>query len=379
MKRLLAVCAVISVVALVGLVIGLVLSEEEQAPRFTTITEAIEDDAAILDADRHGAITLTANGRVRGFNRSGEKLWERRFSRYEPNNRVLLDARATCVERCPQAFVRLPTGYESLGGIDRSRSLARAMTDGEMQLLAAISTAAVFVAAPTETGTALRTLTAMDTQRPSAPTERSIPIAGPGYVGVAANADRAVVGSIGGDPPGGAARISSLQASAGVWKLAGRPIPEVESANACISADGKMTAIASTRVRVAAFGRAPSMTLGRRISRGTCSIDSRGVTVAIISSDRDDDVTAVRYAFDGRQIWKRDLGNVRLLSDADAANLVVRSATSGVVTVLDGTSGEKLLEEPLGENTFAADDGALVTADRKGRPTWVDVPSGRSP
>ncbi len=379
MNRLLAVCAVFSAVALVGLVLGLVLSDEERAPRFTTITDAIENDAEILDADRHGAITLTANGRVRGFNRSGEELWERRFDRYEPNNRVLLDARAICVERCPQAFVRLPTGYSSLGGIDRAQSLARAMTDGEMQLLTAISTSAVFVAAPTETGTALRTLTATDTQRPSAPTERSIPIAGPGYVGVAAKASRAVVGSIGGDPPSGAARISWLQATGDVWKSSGRSIPEIESANACISADGKLTAIASTRVRVARFGRPPSITLGSRISRGTCSIDSRGVTVAIISSDQDDEVTAVRYAFDGKQIWRRDLGNARLLSDADAANLVVRSAASGIVTVVDGTSGKTLVEEPLGENTFAADDGALITADRKGRPTWVNVPSGRSP
>lgn len=373
MTRLVAGCVAATAVLLVAVTLLLVMSESERPPRFTTLSDAIENGAEVLDADSSGAVTLTANGKVRGYSREGAQLWERSFKRYEPNKRTLLGARATCVVRCPSALIELPSGYEGVGGADAAGSLARTLTADGMSLLAVIDANSLFASSPTPNGTTLRTLTATDPSRPSAPTLENVGIPGPGYVGLARDIDRAVVGSIGGDPPAGAARVRAIGLDGKSWRTEGPAIPEVESANTCISPDGRWIGIASTGIFVARFGQRPGRRLGSAIARGTCAIDTRGISVVAQASETSAAVIALRYSHRGQLIWRRQLGPVKILSDADAINFVARSDATGTTTVLDAASGKVLLERNLSANLFAADDGALVSADRAGRPTWIET------
>lgn len=372
MTKLVIACAAVTAVLVVAVLFLLVMSEPEQPPRFTTISSAIEDGAEILAADNFGAITLTANGKVRGFTRDAELVWERSYERYEPNKRALLGARATCIERCPAALLTLPSGYEGVGGADPDGSLARTLTNEQMSLLAVIDPASVFASAETATGTTLRTITSTDAGRPSAPTVENVGIPGPGYVGIAREIDRAVVGAIGGDPPEGAARVRAISSERGRWTTAGAAIPEVESANMCISPDGRWIGIASTGIHVARFGERPGERLGPGIARGTCSIDTRGISAVVQSGPAEGNVVALRYSHRGKLVWRRNLGGVRIVSNADAVNFVARSEASGLTTVINASSGKLLLERKLRANLFASDDGALVTANRAGQPTWID-------
>lgn len=373
MTKLVLGCVVVSVVLIAAVTILLVDAGPEEPPRFSTISSAIEDGAEILDADKHGAITLTANGNVRGYTRDGLLVWERSFDRYEPNRRALLAASASCVARCPAAFLNLSSGYEGVGGADPAGSISRALSEGEMSLLAVIDSESVFASASTATGTTLRTITSTDPDRPSAPTLENVGIPGPGYVGIARDVDRAVVGAIGGDPPDGAARVRAISGERGGWTTAGAAIPEIESANACISPDGRWIGIASTRIRIARFGERAGDKIGAGISRGTCAIDDRGISAVVQNREGPGDVIALRYSHRGKTLWRRKLGRVRIVSDADAVNFVARSDGSELTTVIDATTGKLLLEQKLRANVFAADDGALVTANRAGFPAWVDL------
>lgn len=371
MTKLVFACVVVSAALVVAVMFLLVVSEPEQPPRFSTLSSAIEDGAEILDADENGAITMTANGNVRGVSRDGAVVWERSFERYEPNKRDLIGARATCVEKCPAALLDLPSGYEGVGGADPAGSIARALTDGDMSLLAAVDSTTVFAAAPTATGTTLRTIIATDPERPSAPTLENVGIPGPGYVGIAPTTDRAVVGAIGGDPPAGAARVRAISGERGKWTTAGESVREIESANICISSDGKWIGIVSTGIRVARFGEEPGEQLGSAIERGTCTIDARGISAVVQASENQGDVVGLRYSRQGKLVWRRALGRVRVVNDADAVNFVARADGSEQTTVLEASSGKLLLEQKLRANVFASDDGALVTANRAGVPTWI--------
>lgn len=373
MTKLVVGCIAVTAALVAVVLLLLVTSEPEQPPRFTTLSDAIENGAEVLAADSSGAVTLTANGKVRGFTRDGAQMWERRFERFEPNKRALLGARANCVVRCPSALIELPSGYEGVGGADPAGSLARTLTTENMSLLGVIDANSLFASSGTANGTTLRTVTATDPSRPSAPTLENVGIPGPGYVGIARELDRAVVGSIGGDPPAGAARVRAVGLDAGSWKTEGPAIPEVESANICISPDGRWIGIASTGVFVARFGARPGARLGPRIARGTCSIDTRGISSVVQVSETASEVVAQRYSHRGKLVWRRQLGAVKILSDADAINFVARTDASGATTVVDAVSGEVLLERELPPNLFAADDGSLVTADRSGRPTWIEI------
>lgn len=373
MTKLVVGCIAVTAALVVAVMLLLVMSEPEQPPRFTTLSDAIENGAEVLAADSAGAVTLTANGKVRGFSRDGAQLWERSYKRFEPNKRALLGARATCVVSCPSALIELPSGYEGVGGADPAGSLARTLTTENMSLLGVIDTNSLFASAETANGTTLRTVTATDPSRPSAPTLDNVGIPGPGYVGIAREVDRGVVGSIGGDPPSGAARVRAIDITAGSWTTEGPAIPEVESANICISPDGRWIGIASTGVFVARFGSRPGPRLGPRIARGTCAVDTNGISSAVQQSDTASEVVAQRYSHRGKLVWRRQLGAVKILSDADAINFVARSDASGATTVLDAITGEVLLERKLPQNLFAADDGSLVTADRSGRPSWIKL------
>lgn len=376
MTKFIVACIAVTVVGIVAVAGIVVISGPERPPRFTTISSAIEEGAEVLAADKDGAVTMTANGRIRGFSRAGEKLWERKFDRYEPNKRVLLEARATCAVKCPAALLELPTGYEGAGGADPAGSLSRALSNGDMQLLAAAAPAELFARAPTNNGSTLRTIFTTDLNQPTAPTEQNVGVAGPGYVSVAAGGGRGVVGSLVSDPAGKPARIQAIEGSAGDWNPVGPAIPDIESANACISADGSRIAIASDRLRAGEFGSKPDRTYGPALSRGSCTIDGSGLSALMLPRGAASGLIAARYDFDGRQLWRRELGAVRVISDADAKYFVVREESTSVTSVLDVVNGRKVFEAELPPNLFAADDGSLVTANRSGTPTWV---SARSP
>lgn len=375
MTKFVVACLTVTVVAIVGVVAMVVVSGPERPPRFTTISTAIEEGAEVLAADKYGAVTLTANGRVRGFSRNGEKLWERKFDRYEPNKRVLLGARATCSLKCPAALLELPTGYEGVGGADPAGALSRALSNDDMRVLAAAAPNELFGRAPANNGSTLRTVFANDINQPTAPTVKNVDVVGPGYVGIAADGGRGVVGTLVSDPDDKPARIQAIEGKNGDWKPVGPAIPDIESANACISADGSRIAIASDRLRAGRFGSTPDQTFGPAISRGSCSIDDRGVSAVMLPRDPTGGLIAARYDFDGRELWRRELGAVRVVSDSDTKFFVVRNESTRMTSVFDVIDGRRVLDEELPANLYAADDGSVVVADRSGTPTWVSAQS----
>lgn len=375
MTKFVVACLSVTAVAIVAVVAMVVVSGPENPPRFTTISSAIEQGAEVLDADENGAVTMTANGTVRGFSRNGEQLWERKFDRYEPNKRVLLEARATCTVECPAALLELPTGYEGVGGADPAGAMSRALSNDDMRLLAAASPNELFARAPANNGSTLRTILANDLAQPTAPTVKNVGVLGPGYVGIAAGGGRGVVGSLTTDPDDKPARIQAIEDEAGNWRPVGPAIPDIESANACISADGERIAVVSDRLRVGEFGEELNQTFGPAITRGTCSIDDEGVSAVMLPRDPLNGLIAARYDFKGRELWNRELGPVRVINDSDAKNFVVRSEPTQMTYVYDVVEGRRLFDNELPPNLFASDDGSLVTADRSGEPTWVSVRS----
>ena len=325
MTRFVVVCLCVTAVAMIAVVAMVVVAGPERPPRFTTISSAIEQGAEVLDADENGAVTMTANGRIRGFTRNGEQLWERKFDRYEPNKRVLLEARATCTVECPAALLELPTGYEGVGGADPAGAMSRALSNDDMRLLAASAPNELFARAPANNGSTLRTVFANDLAQPTSPTVKNVGVLGPGYVGIAAGGGHGVVGSLISDPDDKPARIQAIEGEAGSWKPVGPAIPDIESANACISADGERIAVVSDRLRVGEFGERLDQTFGPAISRGTCTIDDEGVSAVMLPRDPANGLIAARYDFKGRELWNRELGPVRVISDSDAKNFVVRN------------------------------------------------------
>lgn len=375
MTRFVALCLAVTAIAMTVVIVLAVLAGPESPPRFTTVSSAIEEGAEVLAADQEGAVTLTANGRIRGFARSGAKLWERKFDRYEPNKRVLLPARATCVLKCPAALLELPTGYEGVGGADPAGAMSRTLSNDGMGLLAVAAPNELFGRAPVNNGSTLRTVFTTDIDQPTAPTVRNVDIAGPGYIGLALDGGRAVVGSLASDPDEKPARIQAIEGSNGEWGAVGPAIPDIESANACITADGAKIAIASDRLRVGEFGAKPDRVIGPAISRGTCTIDDSGVSAVMVARDPTDGLFAARYDFRGRELWRAELGPVRVINDSDAKFFVVRNESTELTSVYDVVDGKRVLDEELPPNLFAADDGALVVADRSGNPTWISVQS----
>jgi hypothetical protein len=69
-------------------------------------------------------------------------------------------------------------------------------------------------------------------------------------------------------------------------------------------------------------------------------------------------------------IWTHNFGAQRLLSSAGSFS-VVAQAPDLTVTAIGAVSGRVVFKKKVRSTPFVGRDGAIVTADRKGKPTWL--------
>jgi hypothetical protein len=368
-------CAAFTVIAAVFAIVSAISGGPATNPRYSAVTESIDQGAAILAADKYGAITLTANGNLRGFERSGKLVWERSFDRYDNPSGVAQGATAICADKCPSAMLKLPNGYVGVGGADPSGSVARALTASDLKLIATYGDRSVFADQPEQSSSVLQFMTGAG-RVPIAPTVRKIPIPAVAYMSIPPGTDRAVIGSVGDDPPKAAVRLRSLQRVGVTWKQVGPSIAGIASTNACIAADGQHIGWVADRIYFAKFGESSSVPHGPPATSGNCTIDSEGITAVLVPVNQKIGVRLVRFTLDGRELWNHRLGGVDVLSGGDAVNVVVRVQAGYRVSVINARSGLVVYTTDQPDKPYAADDGSLVQAIRKGTPSWLPVPSG---
>lgn len=359
-------CLAFTAVALVGFIIA--ASEQQHFRGFNDpMAFALMEGADVLVADRSGAVTQTGDGKVFGFNAGGEKQWNTSFDRFAgqgaaPRTIDVPDASAKCSIACPSSLVTLPDEIVGEGSADPGGALTRALAGRPARILAALE--------PNEALAAVDEPSTLSFLKRS--TEKPLGIADPGYVGLDAKQQRAVVGAVSGT----SGRIYSLERDGSGWNVVGEPGRQQQLRNACISRDGSWIGSAGGTFEVRRFGAADSFTVGPQVATGTCTIDPGRITIVYSPADAPTTVVAARYDFDGRRLWVRKLGANTLLSSADAATIVVRGGPSGTTVGIDARSGREIYRHDLKSKPFVATDGSIVTADRHGTPTWQVVGGG---
>lgn len=374
MIKFLYVCGAFTVVAAVFAIGSTISGSSANNPRYSAVTDSIDEGAQILAADKYGAITLTANGNLRGFNRSGKQIWKRSFDRYDNPSNVAVGATAICAAKCPSAIVKLPSGYVGVGGADVSGSIARTLTSSDLKLITTYGDNSLFADRPEQSSSILQFLAGAG-KTSTAPTARKIDIPGVAYIGVPPGSNRAIVGSVGDNPPKEAVQLRSLQRDGMTWKQVGPAIPGIASTNPCIAADGKNIGWVGDRIHFAKFGGASRKPYGPAATSGTCTIDSTGITAVLVPVEQTLGVRLIRFTLYGKELWNHKLGRVDVLSNADAKNVVVRIQAGYRVTSINAKTGRVIYETDQPEKPYVADDGSLVQANRKGTPTWLPVPS----
>jgi hypothetical protein len=331
--------------------------------------DAISQNAAVLDADRNGAVTQTGNGRITGYKRDLTKAWSTEFDPFEegPNNPYgagTIKAFAWCTEGCPNAILDINRKFTSHGSA--GEGLASTMTSlglNEKSVLSIYALNAAFVATNSadQDQTELRYVVHQDSS--------VLPISNPSTVSVddPAMATHAIVGSARGRT-GFLTRMTKGE----TWEIKAPRIRETDLKNACISADGGSIGLVSTRVKRSDFFDSPGDAIGPKLASGACTVDANGITAMYTPAKNPSSLEAARYSNDGRRLWHRTFGAQRLLSRSGWRD-VVTQAPNGKVTAIDSVSGRTVFAKQVTGVPFAAEDGSIVTAGRDGEPRWLLV------
>lgn len=361
MLRLVKSALAFSAVALIVLIVGAKLQDHGYHGATPAMAEALTDDALVLAADRHGAVTQTGNGVVSGWRRGQQTpLWRMQFKpfdavgaefwSFEPDH-----AEAWCAGQCPAALVAVGGETSAHGGA------APALATTLREIL--------------EHRGSVFALPQRDTLLASRPPDglvliedtRSEELGVTGSSTAAADSDLRRV--ISGAPEGTTGVLARLQQTRGGWRRALPDVREELLGNICISADGRLVGTVSTRIKLFSFD-GPGRALGPALKGGTCRTDAEGITAVVNPLAAPQTVVALRFDKQGRELWRHDFGARRLISPGSSP-LIVVTTPQNFVSVRDAASGRLLFERALGSTPTVTGDGALVSADRSGEPRWL--------
>jgi hypothetical protein len=99
-------------------------------------------------------------------------------------------------------------------------------------------------------------------------------------------------------------------------------------------------------------------------------VNSGGITALYTPAANPNVLTAERWAPNGRQLWRHEIGASRPLSPASSPALVA-FAPDGTLTIIDALSGRAVPKLRAAHEPFVGADGAVVATDRDGSPRWL--------
>lgn len=370
MLKLVYGCLAFSVVALVVLFVSAGGRQHYFHGSTKAMNDAIVNPAAVLAADKHGAVTQTGNGRITGYIRSGdgsssvEQSWSESFDRFaegpdNPYGAGSIDAHAWCGGTCPNAIVNIRGLYSVHPAKDAG--LASALNDLALKpdlLLQLTTLSEAFVSVAPE-GSATPRLTEINGRKPT-----SLPVLAPSAIQSAHS--RMVVGSA----IAGTGKITTLARESGSWRVTGGSFTESSLKNACISGDGEWVGTVSDRVSMRRFSGGPAYVVGPPVSSGTCTVSADGITALYTTVADPNILEAARWAPGGRQLWRQQIGAFKPLSQASSPTLVA-FAPDGTLRVVDAVSGKRQPDQHLAHEPFVGTDGSVVTTKRDGTPHWL--------
>jgi hypothetical protein len=330
--------------------------------------DALIDDAEVLAADAHGAITQTGNGIIRGYTRSGKVLWSSKFDPFEkgptnPYGAGEITAHAWCTAECPAAITQIDSKFAAFGG--QGEALASKLTsmklDDKSVLAIRGTRGALLSVGPTASNRTLYSL--LDG------TAKDLGVPDPTVATIDRRGNRAIVGS----SRGTVGIITRIQWSEGPGMRVIKPaIKEVGLGNSCISPAGSAVGLVGQRAKQLTFTGKPGPALGPRLGSGTCSVDSNGITVVYTPDTAAPPLVAVRYSRSGKRLWAHTFGGQRLVSKGSAP-MIVAEVPGGSVTGIDAVTGRTVFKQQIEVPPFIAPDGSIIATNRKGEPRWLFV------
>lgn len=373
MLKLVYSCLALSAVALVVLIVSAAKQPETRHDDYQELTNALVQTADVLAADRTGAITQTGNGVVSGYRRGSiDPVWTVRFDRFtsegDPPAIVSNEASARCAGDCPSALVATGSRLEAYGGASRALTgqLAKQGVTAEALRDVIDRERAVALVAPVD-ATGARRLSEISPrgQLQMSPTTPEI---APSAVYTDAAGTRAISGA----DDRGTGILERLVRSGGQWREAAPSLRIPSLQNLCISDDGRWVGAVGRRFWLMSIDDPNPIVTGNPVPRGNCRADSRGFTFVVNRGDQRGTISAVRLTHDGRRIWAQSFGRQQLISPPGSPLIVVH-AQDNTLTAVDAATGVERLKRRVDEPAFVAADGAIVTANRKGQPSWVTL------
>lgn len=364
MLKLVYGCLAFSAIALTLLVVAAVDQGEPFRGTTNAMSHAIGQNAQVLSADASGAVTQTGNGHVTGYRADGSRTWRFSFNPFKagptnPYGAGSIDALANCAGACPSAITELLGAYSAHGGASNELAATlNELTREGASLLRVVDRARAFSkSSDSDSPSQLLSTDGASTAK--------LPIAGPTVVELSGDRARALVGSA----IGQRGAITRLEARGRRWGVRGPSIKQRGLMNSCISDDGQWVGMVAGRASRRSFDGGTRVAFGPRIASGKCSVDAQGTTLSFTQLGRPE-LLAARYDADGREVWRHDLGAMRLLSNSGSPYVVAQSSDGNVVA-LDAVTGRERFRHHVNGEPFVAGDGSIVTADRSGSPTWL--------
>lgn len=365
MLKLVYVCLGFSAVALAALLIA--SSTDDATFRGTTdvMMRDLQNPATVLDADLRGAVTQTANGTVAGYLRGEDSpAWSIDFKRYAgagPGHLEPRDAVAKCAGTCPAAITAFEGRYRARGGASSALAAQLNAYGANLELLELLAGGRALAAQPVGAAAKLKLLSGARVE--------VLPATAPSVAKASSTGYRVIAGA----GRAGTGVLTRSIRSGGRWVAGAPDLEEPGLQNICISADGRWVGAVSHRLLLMPFIGDAQNVAGNPVTGGICRADSAGFTFAVNPARAPGHVAAVRFTHDGRRLWARTFGSQHLLSPSGSP-LIVVSDRQWNISVVDSISGKALLHSSLPQEPFVGDDGAIVIADRAGRPNWVKVP-----
>lgn len=369
MLKLVYGCLAISLVALAALMMISSGGSKHYHGVTSSMIDAVTEGALVLDADAHGAVTQTGNGRLSGWTRDGRRIWSMRFTRFPAEAQRSFaspakDAVADCAGDCPAAIVRLGDDSRAFGGAGI----------GLAETFSALSPRSSDVlTVPTHDRAWLRTGDG-DRTRPGllsivARQTQVLPLTSPQVVLEAVSGRRALVATA----SGRVGTIHRLVRRGEKWQRAGATISERGMQNVCFSSDGRYFATISDKIEIR---RWDGRVLGRSakpVNGGVCTIGPGGVSAVSNPQAEPGTLRLSRWTLRGEPRWSHSLGARRLLSRG-GSRFAVTHAPGDVLKIWDMFSGAVVTERRVPQPPLVGADGSTVVATRDGTPIWLAAP-----
>jgi hypothetical protein len=366
MLKLVYGCLAVSLIACIFLFVAASGNQDGFHGTTKVMSDALVQGATVLDADAHGAVTQTGNGRIRGYVRGGGEQWSTSFDPFEegptnPYGAGQIEAHAWCTGSCPNAITQIDgafTDHGNAGARLAAKLTSMQLTDKSILALTLPNVALVTTGTPPNQ----KLLSVLNDS------VTDVGVANPSVATVDRNYDHAIVGSA----RGNVGFLTRLTWESGKeWKILEPRLREVGLRNSCLSDNGISAGMVANRVRQFEFFKQPGHSLGPAVGSGTCSIDNEGVTAIYTQLTNTAQLESARYSTTGKRVWLHKFaGGERLISGSSSAYVVVQGQ-GGLVTALDSVTGRIAFQKHINGVPFVARDGSIVTANRKGEPQWL--------